>query len=140
MLYLKRGQCGIERILTLYGEKMLKRNQNNMDSPIRIGTIRVHGMNLDVIQAAFPNGRIAISLVHRGAPYARVSVNVPAATLESNMFLAKDYEENAPLRGPLLDSGLFADTGVRVQVGFVELELWRLVDGPVDTAVAITLH
>lgn len=94
--------------------------------PHRIGQIVVDGNKFDIVQTMFPNGRVAL-LIQRGLePYSRLAVNVPQAEIGPHEFFARTYEENYELRGPLLASGLFEDTGKRIKSGFVSLELWRL--------------
>jgi len=48
--------------------------------------------------------------------------------LADNEVLVKTYNENDFLREPLLASGYFEDTLRRQEVGFVELEVWRITD------------
>lgn len=74
---------------------------------------------------------MAIWLERGGALYTQLAVNMPRNALGEGEFFARTYEENAELRGPLLDTGLFIDTGARVPTGFVVLEVWRLVASPV---------
>lgn len=58
---------------------------------------------------------------------ATVSVNVPEVPIpDPALFFAKTYSENEVLRSPLLASGLFEDTGLRLKSGHAELELWRI--------------
>lgn len=91
-----------------------------------IGSIEVAGTTLTVLRSVFANGRVAIFLEHQGAMYARLCVNVPSVAIEADQMLVKTYDENAELRAPLLASGLFVDTGRRVPINFVELEVWCL--------------
>jgi hypothetical protein len=93
----------------------------------------------------YDNGRMAVELFDGdGLPYATLSVNLPdAPELGPNEFYAKTWSENAPLRQPALDSGLFEDTGRRwplsyVRTGFVEAEVWRL-KVPADSATVKAL-
>ena len=41
-------------------------------------------------------------------------------------FTVKSWSENEPLVEPMLATGLFEDTGLRVPTGFVEAPVWRL--------------
>ncbi|MEJ6002590.1 hypothetical protein [Paucibacter soli] len=95
--------------------------------PVRLGSLIDDGLEVDVMRTRYKNGRLAIYLVHNNTPWGQISVNVPEANIYPDMFLAKTVDENESLRAPLLGSGLFEDTGVRVEVGFLTLELWRLV-------------
>lgn len=62
----------------------------------------------------YPDGTIAIQLyTKRDDLIATLSINIPgiAATLGSNEFAVRSWEENESLIGPALASGLFEDTG-----------------------------
>ncbi|GGC22941.1 hypothetical protein [Pseudoduganella buxea] len=58
--------------------------------------------------------------------HASVSKRLALPRLGASEFFAKTYSGNSPLREPLLNTGLFIDTGRRVPSGFVDLEVWRL--------------
>jgi len=95
----------------------------------KIGEIIANGETLDVVRTSFPNGAACIVLTDAiGALSARISVNVPEVSpyLSADLFLAKTYSENQLLRAPLLGSGLFTDTGERIDSGFVQLEIWKI--------------
>lgn len=95
----------------------------------KIGEMKAMGRTLSVLRTEYMNGRIAIQLNSvGGTPFATLSVNLPSEpNPPEGCFWAKTWSENAPLRSPALRSGLFEDTGRRVQTGFVLAELWRLV-------------
>lgn len=94
----------------------------------KIGTISTHGETLAVNIGEYAGGRPAIQLDDNetGEPYLTISVNVPHAEIADGEILAKTWSENESLRGPLLASGLFVDTGKRVPCGFAEAEVWTL--------------
>ncbi len=94
--------------------------------PLELGAITHEGVPLRIAAATFPNGRVALFLTKYLATERRWSINVPSFELARNETLVKTYDENAPLRPVMLATGLFEDTGERVAVGFVTLELWRL--------------
>lgn len=96
-------------------------------TPAVIGSIEVGGRRFNIVRTAFSNGRLALLLDREGMPYSRLAVNIPDADIPDDVFFARTYEENAQLRAPLLATGLFEDTGMRAQSGFVELEVWRLL-------------
>lgn len=75
-------------------------------------------------------GRRAIQLNddETGEPYLTISVNVPHAVIEDGEILVKTWSENESLRGPLLASGLFVDTGKRVPSNHAEAEVWTLAN------------
>lgn len=65
-----------------------------------------------------------------GDLWGHVTSCLPDSNLGPNEVLVKTYSENVPLREPLLASGMFTDTGRRIESGFVELEVWTLVQEP----------
>lgn len=99
----------------------------------KLGSIVLNGEHLDVlVRQTYSNGRMAVEVRSFDGPFAMLSVNLPEApTLEPYHFYAKTWSENAILRQPALDSGLFEDTGRRVRTGFVEAEVWRIVQAQV---------
>jgi hypothetical protein len=95
--------------------------------PPRIGRLTLGAESYDIVVARFPNDRIAVVLEKNFRLWIRVAMNVPAQDIAEDEFFAKTHDENEEFREPLLATGLFADTGRRLEIGFVELELWRLV-------------
>lgn len=95
----------------------------------KVGEMKAMGQRLNVLRTEYLNGRTAIELyMPDGERFATLSVNLPnEPNPPAGCFWAKTWSENAPLRSPALRSGLFEDTGRRVQTGFVLAELWRLV-------------
>lgn len=92
-----------------------------------IGEFKAMGRTLSVLRCEYVTGRVAIKLWHAGQEFATLSVNLPnEPNPPEGCFWAKTWSENEPLRKPALASGLFEDTGRRVQTGFVLAELWRL--------------
>lgn len=77
----------------------------------------------------YRNNRRAIQLTDTEtlSPFAIVSVNLEAVELADDECCMKFWSENAPLRQPLIDSGLFHDTGKRVPTGYVEAEIWQIL-------------
>lgn len=60
-------------------------------------------------------------------PYTDITKNLPGMTdLDANEIVVKTIDEHEPLRSPLLSTGLFEDTGKRVQSGFSTFEVWRI--------------
>jgi len=99
----------------------------------KIGTIVVNNENIDIKLSNYKAGNIAIVLeCEDGEPYATFSCNLAeqASSLAPNEFFAKTYNENESLVAPMLNSGLFTDTGKRVSTGFVEAPLWTLKSLP----------
>jgi ferredoxin len=77
----------------------------------------------------YSNDRIAISLIDRKAePWFMLSVNLPERTdAGPKRFYAKTWSENEQIRDAALASGLFRDTGGRVETGFVKAEVWEIL-------------
>lgn len=78
-------------------------------------------------------GAIAIQLFDDGnpsEPLATFSTNLaPCGTaLADDEFCVKTWSENEVLVAPMLATGLFEDTGRRVQSGYVVAPVWRIKD------------
>lgn len=95
-------------------------------TPVTLGKVELNGRPLNIVCTHFPNGRAALYLTSGLVMYCRWAVNVPDLALAPDEFFAKTYDENEPLREPMLATGLFEDTGRRAVGGFVDLELWKL--------------
>lgn len=68
-------------------------------------------------------------------PFAKLTSACPRGChvkVEDDEVIIKAYAENESLRGPLLGSGYFADTGKRIAADFASLEIWRLLPKFVD--------
>jgi len=75
-----------------------------------------------VVRPYTRGGRPAVILSdgNTGEPIATLSVNLPSAPDPGKgCTYIKDYSENASLVHPMLESGLFVDTGRRYRAGFV---------------------
>lgn len=55
-----------------------------------------------------------------------LTVNIPQVFLEPGEILVKTWAENEQVAKVALTTGLFEDTGKRVQVGYVEAQVWRI--------------
>jgi hypothetical protein len=94
----------------------------------KIGTIVVDDEQISIMQDEFKAGGIALQLLDSdGLPYTRFSECIPGTPLADGEFLARTRAENESLRQPMLDTGLFVDTGRRVESGFIETEVWKMV-------------
>ena len=94
-----------------------------------LAVIQAYGVPLAVKAQHYNHGmRLALTLerLDNGAPYGVFTVNIPDAPLGADEILVKTWEENTPMRQPMLDTGLFEDTGRRVPAGFCQAEVWRL--------------
>lgn len=79
----------------------------------------------DVVKNEYPNGNLALSLKDEyGSPIASVSTNI--IPLFDNEFVL-DVNNLSLILDEVLASGLFQDTGGRVQSGFVEYPIYKLV-------------
>ncbi|KVP65571.1 hypothetical protein WJ96_04175 [Burkholderia ubonensis] len=90
-----------------------------------IGHILAYGKTLAVVEQHARGFTRYDCVSDCGEPYGTLSKIVPGTKLGPGEVLIKTYEENQPFRQPLLDAGLFEDTGRRVPSGFIELEVWR---------------
>jgi len=78
----------------------------------------------DVVKNEYPNGNLALSLVDAyGSPIARITTNI--LPLFDNQF-ALDVNNLSLILNEVLASGLFKDTGDRIQSGFVEYPIYTL--------------
>lgn len=73
-------------------------------------------------------GNLALILedVHDGSDIGTLSTNIDGTKLESDEFFVKNWSENESLAKAAYDSGLFEDTGKKVQTGFVQAPIWRI--------------
>ncbi len=79
-------------------------------------------------QAYDDNGRIALSLVDlEGAPMATATVNIPEVPLEDGEAFIKDYSENEGMLDFLINASIVEDTQKRVQSGFVEVAICKIL-------------
>ncbi len=105
----------------------------NESSPILIGDVVTPYGLVRAIQGKYGNGATAIRFQRPdGEPAGTLSVNVPesAGELADDEFFAKTYSENAPFVQPVLDSGLFEDTGKAVRAGYLSFPVWRVRKTP----------
>jgi hypothetical protein len=77
----------------------------------------------------YNNGRIAIQFRNKKVgPIITLTVNLPYDRLESGEFFVKTWSENEPLTPFIRNSGIFIDTGKKVETGFVIAEVWKFSD------------
>src|SRR5690242_4416867 len=86
-----------------------------------------NGEKITVIKDYYTNNnRLAVLLrTENGEPYATLSANVPTAKLLDGEFAVKNYSGNEEIAKAAMYSGIFVDTGKRVQSGYVEMPVWR---------------
>ena len=95
----------------------------------QLGSIIFGGENIAICVTTYTSdGSPAVQLYDEdGMPYTTFSTCLPTSSnLQPGELLVKTSDENADLREPMLNSGLFEDTGRRVQSGFAAAEVWRL--------------
>lgn len=79
----------------------------------------------------YESGRMALQLMMPDGQLAAVlTVNIPEMDkmLKPGEFFVKAWSENETIAKEALASGLFVDTGKRVESGFVEAQIWRFSD------------
>lgn len=92
----------------------------------KIGQLNIHGEKVDIMQTQYRDGRPCLQLMCDEGPYATFSVNVPTIGLEPGQVAVKTWSENESLREPMLATGLFKDTGIRIPCGFSDAEIWTM--------------
>lgn len=95
-----------------------------------IGAVSLNGEAVSIRLGKYlANDAPALTLkCENGEACGTFTVCVPAIVLANDEVLVKTWSENAPLRAPMLHSGLFEDTGSRVPLGLVQAEIWRFTD------------
>ena len=133
----------VNTIIAFSGPRPLKRNiKLNPFGQLDLGSMLAgHGSGkLYATRNAYVGQPIALHLVevtpHGYEPFADLTKSLPTADLEKGEVFVKTYSENDVLRSGLLDSGYFEDTGRRADIGFCELEAWRLTAAFIEAFVA----
>jgi glutaminase len=77
---------------------------------------------------SYSNSEPAILIICKddGSQYGTLSVNLPPINLGFNELAIKAWSENEELAKAAMETGLFEDTGKRIETGFVEAQVWRL--------------
>lgn len=75
------------------------------------------------------NDRTAIQLINArdGSPVAVATVNIPDAPLEKDEVIIKNYSENEGMLDALVNAGIVQQTGKKVQSGFVDCDICKLL-------------
>lgn len=81
---------------------------------------------VDIQEGSYSNGRLALLLVKEGERIAVLTVNIPDKDLVEGEFFVKTWSENMEIAQDALSSGLFIDTGKKVQTGYVLASVWRM--------------
>ncbi len=76
----------------------------------------------------YPNKRLALQVVttEYGEPYGTLSVNLPDVAIPPECIAVKNYSENEEMAAAAYETGIFEDTGVRAQTGFVSVPIWKI--------------
>ena len=92
-----------------------------------IPKIKTRYGDMDVEVTTYKTGGMAVILTQDGQRFATLSVNFPfpEVELEEGEFAVKTWSENEEIAEDALASGLFVDTGKRIQSGYVEASVWR---------------
>lgn len=112
---------------------------------MKIGTVQTadYGVATILVRRYPAGGAIAVQLfTEEGEPLSTFSTNlVPyGATVEENEFTVKAWAENEQFLAPMLDTGLFEDTGKSVSCEFVMAPIWRLKDAAKVPASTKKVH
>jgi len=90
-----------------------------------IPKIKTRYGDMEVEVVLYKTGGTAVILNQDGQRFATLSVNFSEVKLEHNEFAVKTWSENEEIAADCLSSGLFVDTGKRIQSGYVEASVWR---------------
>lgn len=94
--------------------------------PGKLGEIVYKGEPLLIMQSSYKGGRVAIFLTAQGSLFATLTINLPDQPLKNGEFFVKTWTENDELTPFILEkAGLFEDTGIAVDTGFVQAPIWR---------------
>jgi len=83
------------------------------------------GQQLKIIEEQYRNKRIALQIYDEEGPYCTLTTNIVGETLQPGEFFIKNWSENEEIAAAALNSGIFEDTGRRVNSGFIEVPVWR---------------
>lgn len=82
-----------------------------------------------VLVKQYPNKRTALQLIDAedGSPVAMATVNLPAESIKQDEVIIKDYSENEGMLAALVGEGIISEPLRKIQQGFVELYVCRLL-------------
>jgi hypothetical protein len=77
----------------------------------------------------YQNGRVAVQLADAktSEPIATLTVNIPQTTVSDNEIIVKTWTENEAVARAAFETGLFHDTGKRIQAGFSQAQIWKVI-------------
>lgn len=100
--------------------------------PVKINVDRSE-VTLTVV--LYGNGRIAIKGIVMSSmediagtfpePYGILTVNLPDVKLPPRTFCIKDWSENEAFAKAAFETGMFIDTRIKLETGFVYAPLWK---------------
>lgn len=93
------------------------------------GMVQFHGIDCEVEQRVYANGRMALVLVDAKdrEQVAVATVNLPEAPLRPGEVFIKDYSENEGMLAALEKAGIVQATGETVRLGFVEVAVAKVL-------------
>lgn len=76
----------------------------------------------------YPNKRLALQVVTTkyGEPMGMLSVNLPDVAIPDGCIAVKNYSENEAMAAAAYETGVFEETGVKAQTGFVSVPIWKI--------------
>jgi hypothetical protein len=93
----------------------------------KIGEVNACGARLQVMHVKYASGANGIQLFDpQSGPFATLSTNGPGVSLAADEVAVKTWDGNEELRQPMLESGLFSDTGNVVVCGNNLAEVWKI--------------
>ena len=98
---------------------------------VTIAEVKIWDEQLNVLVSRYPSGGqifVGLQVKESGEPYTDLSTNLRpyGAQVADDELAVKTWSENEHVIEPMLKSGLFEDTGRRVQTGFAQAHIWRL--------------
>ena len=91
--------------------------------------MRYKEWNVTIYKGRYSNGRVALELIDAddGEGIATATVNIPEESLNEGEAFIKDYSENEGMLAWLIKNKLAEDTGRRVQSGWVQCPVVKLL-------------
>jgi hypothetical protein len=97
-----------------------------MSSMKQLTAIFVAGQEIKVLEGKYTEGGRAL-LLEAPKVSLPLTIIVDGVNLRAGELVVKTWNENAPFRQALLESGQFQDTGKRISVGHAHAEIWTQV-------------
>jgi len=92
-------------------------------------SVELYNQRCTFSKSQYRNGRLAIQLnCEDGILMAVLTVNIPEAELANDEILVKGWSENLPVIIECRKLSCFENTGRTVPTGYVEAEVWKVID------------